>query len=427
MVIGEGMGKKRSRKQQPIRVGVIGASRGMTFARQAELVGMKLVALCDTWEERLDDARRQFPDVTTYTDYDKFLTHKMDAVVLANYFHQHAPFAVKALDGGLHVMSETSACKTLAEGVALARAVEKSGRIYMLAENYCFSAPNQEMRRLYQNDEIGEVRFAECEYNHPIDRRGMARLTPGENHWRNWLPSTYYCTHALGPIMYITDTRPVSVNAQSIAYCRHDREMQHALRGDPGSTILCRMDNGAVVHVFGLKLRGHSVWYRLHGTRGLMENLRTHGDGGKLRVVHERWDMRPGDVSEKVYTPDFPFDSDAARSAGHSGGDYFTNYFFAEAIRKGKPPYLDVYRGLDMTLVGIQAWRSALDNGAPMELPDFRDEAVRAKYENDHWSPFAEDQGPDSPPPSLKGLSKPTAGRMAAARKVWDEMGYRGL
>ena len=60
----------------------------------------------------------------------------MDAVVLANYFHQHAPFAIKALKADKHVMSETAACHTLGEGVALARAVEKSGKIYMFAENY---------------------------------------------------------------------------------------------------------------------------------------------------------------------------------------------------------------------------------------------------------------------------------------------------
>jgi len=69
-----------------IRVGVIGVGRGMSFARGAEHGGMKLVALCDTWEERLREAGRQL-GVETYTDYDEFLSHEMDAVVLANYFH----------------------------------------------------------------------------------------------------------------------------------------------------------------------------------------------------------------------------------------------------------------------------------------------------------------------------------------------------
>ena len=121
---------------------------------------MELVALCDTWEEKLREAGKKL-NVATYTDYEEFLSHDMDAVVLANYFHQHAPFAVKALEAGMHVMSETTACGTLAEGVALARAVDKSGKIYLFAENYPYFAYNQEMRRLYQNGEVGEMQYGE--------------------------------------------------------------------------------------------------------------------------------------------------------------------------------------------------------------------------------------------------------------------------
>jgi predicted dehydrogenase len=141
--------------KRKIRVGVVGVGRGQSFARGAgEVVGMELVALCDIWEDRLKEVGQRF-GVETYTDYDRFLEHDMDAVMLANYFHQHAPFAIKALRAGKHVMSETAANTTLAEGVALCRAVEKTGQTYMLAENYPFTAFNQEMRRLYRTGEIG--------------------------------------------------------------------------------------------------------------------------------------------------------------------------------------------------------------------------------------------------------------------------------
>ena len=44
-----------------------------------DLVGMELVALCDHWKERLRSAGKSL-GVATYTDYDKFLEHDMDAV-----------------------------------------------------------------------------------------------------------------------------------------------------------------------------------------------------------------------------------------------------------------------------------------------------------------------------------------------------------
>ena len=59
--------------------------------RRLRATGMELVAICDTWEERLM-AEGKVLNVLTFVDYDEFLGCDMDAVVLANYFHQHAPF-----------------------------------------------------------------------------------------------------------------------------------------------------------------------------------------------------------------------------------------------------------------------------------------------------------------------------------------------
>ena len=73
-----------------IRVGVVGAGRGQSFMRSATVAGLELVAICDTWEEKLKQIGDQL-GVTTYTDYDKFLEHDMDAVVLANYFTNTPP------------------------------------------------------------------------------------------------------------------------------------------------------------------------------------------------------------------------------------------------------------------------------------------------------------------------------------------------
>ena len=411
--------------KKTIRVGVLGVRRGLSFALGAEHAGMELVAICDNWEDKLAEAGKQMR-VTTYTDYDAFLAHDMDAVILANYFHEHAPFAVKALQAGRHVMSETACNATLAEGVALCRAVEETGLTYMLAENYPYTAFNQEMRRLYQAGEIGSVTYAEGEYNHPMAPDERLALAPGRNHWRNWLPSTYYCTHALAPLVFITDAMPIKVNALSIV-CP-DVDALTMQRGDPGSVILCRMDNGAVFRIFGLVLPGHSNWYRLHGSCGAMEITRGGGyfGPGQVRVWHEEWDLKEGEEAERVYTPDWPEHGDLARQAGHGGGDFWTNFHFTNAIRSGEQPFLDVYRGVTMSSVGVLAWKSALQDGGPVAVPDFRNEDSRKQVENDHWSPWPEHAGPGQPPPSILGKVGPSPEGVKLAQKVWKEIGYKG-
>ena len=414
------------KREKPIRVGVVGVGRGRSFMRAARATGMELVAICDTWEARLVPEGEAL-GVATYADYRAFLEHEMDAVVLANYFHEHAPFAIEALNAGKHVMSETAACHTLGEGVALARAVERSGKMYMFAENYPYMAYNQEMRRLYQNGQVGEFKYGEGEYVHPDPPAVKLGRSCGRDHWRNWIPATYYCTHSIAPVMFITDTRPVKVNGFVIPYDFGDpSKTLHMSRADTAAAIICRMDNDAVVKSLHGALRGHGNYVRIHGNKGVMENCR-HGDKQRLRVWREPWEKRGDEPVEIVYKPDFPTHHERAMRAGHGGGDFFTSHHFAEAIRTGIPPYLDVYRGIDMSIAGIQAWRSALGDSAPVDVPDFRDETIRKKYERDDWSPDPARKKRGQPPSSILGEIEPSDRAKALAKEVWASKGYFGV
>jgi hypothetical protein len=223
--------------------------------------------------------------------------------------------------------------------------------------------------------------------------------------------------------MYITDTRPVSASGFVVPFDSTDPQITKHMRvADNAAVIMLTMDNGSVVKSLHGHLRGHGNFVRIHGNKGLMESGRAYGSG--MRVVREPWDKRKGEPRETVYHPDFPEYHEQAMRAGHGGGDFFTNYHFANAIRTGEQPYLDVYRGLDMTIAGIQAWRSALDGGKPYEIPDLRDEKVRKKFENDHWSPNPEAPKKFRMPCSVLGKVTPSPEAEKLAAKVWKEQGY---
>jgi len=356
-----------------IKVGVIGVFRGMSFVPSAVHVGMKLVALCDTWEEKLYSAEVG-DGVARYTDYDEFLNHDMDAVILANYFHEHAPFAIKALRSGKHVLSECICNFTIAEGIELCEVVEETGLIYMLAENYPYAKPNQELRKIYQSGELGLVTYAEGEYNHPMSEEELIPYVPSPDHWRAWLPKGYYCTHALAPLMYITDHMPKTVVGFHV-----DTPGSHGWVG------MIKTDGGAVFRIFGGGMPGHSCYWRVHGTKGAAELARGPGYFGpeQVRVWHEHWNKPPETPTERVYMPEFPEHAELAAASGHGGGDFWVDYYFAEAIRTNTQPFLDVYRGVAMSSVGILLNRSAQAGSVPLELPDFRDKAAREKYKGD--------------------------------------------
>jgi len=359
-----------------IRIGIVGCKRGMDIAESADAAGLKIVALCDFDEEGLRTAEVD-ATVARYTDYDAFLQHDMDGIILANFFHEHAPFAIKAMHAGKHVLSETACNFTIAEGVALCEAVEETGMIYMLAENYPYAKFNQELHRLYQSGELGKVTYAEGEYNHPMAPSEHPRVIPSNDHWRTYIPRSYYNTHALAPLMYITGLMPKTVVALPIT------------SSNQGFAALLGMEEGAVFRLMGLALPGHSNFYRIHGTKGAAELARGPGYFGpeQVRVWHDPWSVPEGMPTERIYKPNWPYHPELAQQSGHGGGDFWVNYYFGEAIRTGEQPFLDVYRGVAMSTVGILIHRSEMAGGMPQEVPDFRDKAAREKYRNDDYRP----------------------------------------
>ena len=172
-----------------LKIGVFGGYRGMTMI--TVLMGhpdAELVAVCDKVQWILDnvksEAEKHGQIVACYNNFEDFFKHDMDAVVLANYANEHAPYAIRLLRSGRHVLSEVLPCETMAQAVELIEAVEESGRVYAYAENYCYMAHTFEMWRRYRNGDIGEVMYAEGEYVHDCSSI-WPQITYGErNHWR---------------------------------------------------------------------------------------------------------------------------------------------------------------------------------------------------------------------------------------------------
>ncbi|MCL1888108.1 MAG: Gfo/Idh/MocA family oxidoreductase [Kiritimatiellaeota bacterium] len=401
-----------------IRCGVLGAGRGVALAMGAKANGMEVAAMCDLDTGLLRRANERLGgQCRLYDDYGAMLRADIDAVLLANYATEHAGAAIRALAAGKHVMSECMACFTMAEAVALVEAVERSGRVYMLAENYPFIVQNIELKRLFETGKYGKFVYGEGEYVHPIPAREMATLYTGEKHWRAWLASPYYCTHSMAPIMEITGTRPVRVSGFAFPYDAGDEQMALSLRvSDPGCVLMCAMDNEAVVKLLPwTMLRDHGQRYRICCAKGTLEW--NQGDG-RVRVRTEAFDFPDEKEHFHYYDATLPPEFAEAARHGHGGGDYFTSLHFAEAIETGIiAPRLDVYNAVDMTVIGIQGYRSILNQSAPMEIPDFHDPAMREKYRHDHWNHDPARRAPGMPLPSVRGEIRVTE----AARKLFAE------
>jgi hypothetical protein len=357
----------------------------MSFFKTCEALNLDVVAGCDFNAHMRDRFKATQPGAFVTGDAEEFLKQDFDAVLLATFCPAHADDAIRCLEAGKHVLSEVTAFHTMAEGVRLVEAVEKTGKIYNLAENYPFSPANMYLARQWREGLFGELMYAEYEYVHECRSLVYTYIDgvpvqPGwtVHNWRSWLNFHYYCTHSLGPVMVITGTRPVTVQSLPgtptlAGYLMSNEE------GMGGVTpSLIRMNNGGLVRNLMGATTNDSHMQRLWGTLGAAE-VNCGGKGLQLRLGAS------GGSPKLEVTPKPDALGALAARTGHGGGDFWVLYYFARQILTGEAGPFDVYGASDVTIPGILAFRSSCEGGKPYDVPDFRKKKERDAWRNDDW------------------------------------------
>ena len=372
-----------------IRLGIWGLGRGQNFIRSAQFLNIDVVAGCDINPEMRASFAKNVPDAFVTDDEDEFLAQDIDAVLVATYFPDHARHAIKALEKGKHVMSEVTSFRSPADGVRLVEAVERSGKVYNLLENYPFTKENMFLKQLWDEGFFGEFLYGEYEYVHCARQLSYAYnfcvdgkqllVEPGwvSHNWRAGLNTQLYNTHSLGPLMQITGLRPVAVEAFPNTVSTPGSLQATGGKTSSGSSLV-RMSNGGVMrNLMGAMTMDNHMGGRLWGTKAGADKMTR----GHLRLCI-------GADGAGLYTevnPEWPEIGKLAEAAGHGGGDFWELYYFAREILTGEKAPWNVYAASDVTLTGILAVRSANRGGEPQRIPDFRNKAERDAYRED-WA-----------------------------------------
>jgi predicted dehydrogenase len=360
-----------------IRFGVIGLRRGQSFVRVCRVVGGATVtALYDVDAARVAQVAMEL-DAQPFTDLTAFLASDIDAVVIASPVPFHTEQAVAALAAGKHVLSEVTACQTIDEARALVEAARTSSALYMMAENYRYLDEVELLKRLHDAGRFGDLYYGAGEYLH--DCRDLWYDEEGGLTWRGRGLLGVYCTHSLGPLLYVTGDRVASVTALAVPGGKFDPQVMHPtmhlmqMVTTSGVTLRVRVDH--------VSPRPHQMaYYALQGTAGAAESWRGGGDASKAWFADEH---EPSTVSggaewhplaeqEPRYLADRQAAPAEARAGGHGTSEYWLLRDFLAAIRGEAAVPIDAYLALDYTLPGILAVTSADDAGAPQTVPDPR-------------------------------------------------------
>ena len=378
-----------------IRIGILGGTRGLDFLRHAlyDHPYAEVTAICESYlplkEKIAEELRVSVPGVRVFSEYSEFLDSDLDAVIIANFANEHAPYAIQALNRGMHVCSECLPTQTMKQAVELCEAVEKSGKLYAYAENYCFLPTVLEMRRILESGSLGELMHMEGNFINDCSMRWHLLTRGAPNHWRNFVPSTFYCTHSIGPMLYASGRRAVTVVGMETQRMPYLREV--GARSGSAAMEIMQLDNGGMgKSINGNYRRRYEAHYRFIAENGTVEIDRN--DFGKIRMftpIREK-----DEYLEEVRQAPLAFEAAGVPEPSkdippfHVSDINQINTFVQSILgnAEAKKYMIDVYQALDMSTVGLLAYRSILGGSCPIKVPNLRIPAEREAFRNDNRS-----------------------------------------
>ena len=192
----------------PVRLALIGrGGMGSNDTRTAlQVPGVKLVAVCDLYDARLQSAKKEWgDDIFTTREYKEILSRNdVDAVIIGTSDHWHQKISIDAMKAGKHVYCEKPVIHKIAEIKDLIKAQESSGCVFQPGSQGMASIGNRKAKQLVQSGAIGRVNLVEADFTAGPRQncRTPEGFKPSDVWWERYImnapkatfePSRFFC------------------------------------------------------------------------------------------------------------------------------------------------------------------------------------------------------------------------------------------
>jgi predicted dehydrogenase len=290
---------------EPIRTALVGIA-GMGGSHRKVLHdsdAFELVCAMDRYLERHVGAAEETKgwDVRLYDDYWQMLDEEpeLELVVISAPHHWHAPYAIAALERGLHVFVEKPVTVTVQEAVALLEAQEEAERMVAVHFQSTSLGASSQLKQFIVDGGLGSVREVVAvmkwhrtdEYYTRNEWAGR-RYVEGRPVWDGVLMNQ--AIHIINSALQFATRAPVYAmpeRVQGEVYAVHDIETEDltCLRVQTDEAVLTvyattcyETDDPMIVHIVGEK--GEATWsgavaqVRLSDGEEIVFDAEPHGD-----------------------------------------------------------------------------------------------------------------------------------------------------
>ena len=392
-----------------IKFGIIGLGhRGFSMLRDnlVHFDELEFVALCDVYEDRIEDAekvirenRPDAPEIFKSTDYKTiFKTQKLDAVYVSSAWESHIEVAIAALRAGIAVACEVGGAYTLEECFALVRAYEETGTPFMFAENCCYDKSELLATAMARAGKFGTIVHCSGAYAHDLRKEITHGNVNRHYRLRNYTNRNCdnYPTHDLGPIAKLLNinrgNRLVSlVSMASSAHGLEDYVKKNELekidptlkdrrfkQGDIVTTIIkCAQGETITLTLDTTLPRSYDRAFTVRGTNGYysMTTNSVYFDGmpelwSPVEHIKQTIDNAK-EYEEEFLAAEWKNITEEDKKRGHGGMDGILFKKFIKNLQNGTPMDIDVYDAASWMCISCLSEKSIAEGGATQEIPDF--------------------------------------------------------
>jgi predicted dehydrogenase len=365
-----------------LNVAVIGMNFGKEFVKLYQKhPDVDRVAICQRDEAALRKAGEELgvPEEAHFTDFaDVIAQDWIDAVHIITPPATHAEYAIAALNAGKHAASTVPMGLSVQELKDLCDVQKKTGRTYMMMETAVYTREFLYVKNLVDSGKLGKIQFV----------RGSHMQDMGLEGWPEyWLgfPPFWYGTHAISPLILITDKQAEYVIGHGSGALSADLAARYG-SPYPVETVTIRLKDSDVAAEATRSLyetvRQYRESFDVYGTKMAYEWEQIADEGAAL--------FEGGESARRVFAPDTdellieelkPFTKREVilnkdnvsfiQGAGHGGSHPHLVQEFIAAIQESRAPLLSAPVSANITAAGILGHESALKGGERIYLPEF--------------------------------------------------------